>query len=96
MNDSTMNTIGFQQLDCVTGGTEEQCKELRAFIKKHDPSYKIYNYFDIMHWIDRKSGIKFDSLSLCNTFYPNEFRLAGGRSISQAELMEMLSERFPD
>lgn len=94
MSDSKTKIMELDQLENVTGGSEKETKELKAFIKKHDPNFKIYNNFDIMRWLNQKSGIGFESLYINEVNYYNEFRLTDGRTIYHEGLMAMLNERF--
>ncbi len=66
-----------------------------AFIRKHDPDFKIWNNIDVSNWLSQKSGISFRSIS-SGDYWLNEYELSDGRDISHAELMKMLRECFPD
>ena len=88
-------TVDQQQLEKVSGGFEEQTAEIRKFIRKHDPGYRIDNDFDIMRWLMFKSGIGFSGVS-ANVDFFNSYSLSDGTKITHEELMKMLNERFPE
>ena len=84
-----------QQLEDVSGGTREQTKELKDFIKKHDPDFTILNDLDVMRWLQRNSGIKFQSISVDNE-KRNLYRLRDNCMISHSEVMSMLRDLWPE
>ena len=89
------NKVSQQELEEVSGGNTSEMKELREFIRKHDPDFKIWNNIDVSNWLSQRSGISFRSIS-SGDYWLNEYELSDGRDISHAELMKMLRERFPD
>lgn len=91
----TDNNISQQDLKNVSGGNPAQMKELKEFIQRHDPNYKIWNNFDISKWLMEKSGISFKGIS-AGDYWCNEYELSDGRDLSHEELMKMLRDRFPD
>ena len=78
----------------VSGGAEEETKEIRDFIRKHDPGYRVEDEMDVLRWLYQKTGINFDTIQL--SWQNNKYVLAGGKKITHEELMGMLSERYPD
>ena len=41
------NKVSQQELEEVSGGNTSEMKELREFIRKHDPDFKIWNNIDV-------------------------------------------------
>ena len=82
------------QLNSIAGGTDQEDRELKAFIRKHDPEYRIYNRTDIFRWLYMESGISFRSVG--DGLVSNKYVLSDGTSISHEQLMQMLNSRFPD
>ena len=90
----TNTNLKDEQLSQVAGGTEQEDRELKAFIRKHDPEFRIYNHSDLFRWLYNESGISFRSVG--DGLVGNKYVLSNGTSISHEQLMEMLKERFPD
>ena len=78
----------------ISGGFEQETNELRAFIKKHDPDYRVDSEGDVLLWLYKKSGIKFSYLYATDNNILNNFRLSDGTTIYNETLMAMLRERF--
>ena len=81
-------------LTTVSGGTDQEDRELKAFIRRHDPEFRVYNHSDIFRWLYKESGISFRSVG--DGLTGNRYVLSDGTSISHEQLMEMPKERFPE
>ena len=91
-------TMEEEHLEEVSGGNYDEYKELRDFIKKHDPDWTVHNIFDVFRWLGKESGIAFKSMNDGSYISGGHtvFTLSDGRVIYQEELMEMLKEKYPD
>ena len=89
------NEILQQELENVSGGYDDQTKEIADFIRKHDPDYRIINDFDVNRWLMNRSGLKFRSIG-ANEDWFNTYTLADGTSLTHAQLMSKLNELFPE
>lgn len=89
------NKINQQELENISGGYDDQTKEIADFIRKHDPNYRINNDFDVNRWLMNKSGLSFRSIG-ANTDFFNTYVLSDGTSLTHAELMRRLNELFPE
>ena len=85
-----------KQLSEVSGGTIAEYRELKAFINKHDPDYRIYNEFDIIHWIGERGGIPLKSAEMNDNWDYSFVLQENNKTVGAAELLNMLKERFPD
>lgn len=83
-----------QELKNVSGGWEEQTKEISDFIRSHDPDYPIYNDSDIILWLKNKSGISFKRISTESEWY-NSYMLSDGTDITHGELMGYAEGKIP-
>jgi hypothetical protein len=89
------NKISQKELENVSGGWEDQTNEIKEFIRKHDPDYKIYNNFDVNRWLMEESGLGLKSVATGDSWF-NEYNLAGGGYLTHDELMQKLREKFGD
>ena len=87
--------LNLEDLENVTGGSDSQTKELKAFIRKHDPDYEVDDDIDVMRWLYKYSGLSWSSISITPAV-PNQYVLSNGKHLSQDELLAKLSERYPD
>ena len=94
MKDITTNKVELDNLENVSGGYERETNELRAFIKKHDPDYRVDSELDVLRWLHKKSGIEFSYLYATDKNILNSFKLSDGTTIYHDTLMAMLKERF--
>ena len=89
------NKVSQKEFENVSGGWEDQTNEIKEFIRKHDPDYKIYNNFDVNRWLMEESGLGLKSVATGDSWF-NEYNLAGGGYLSHDELMQKLREKFGD
>lgn len=88
----------------VTGGTGDECREIYEFIKTHDPAlFARAEEFTTLIDSDPLYGAQvmiekalgFKVVLVAPTQLPNIYRMEdGGRRYSQAEIMQLLKEKY--
>ena len=93
--EKNMKKVSGEDLKDVNGGSYDQTNEIKQFIRDHDRSHSIRSDEDVVRWLERYSGIEFESITL-DKYYYNEYILKDGRTLSQDQLMWMLMQNYGD